>query len=127
LRVGVVCSLESVPAIAIMSILSTEAPMKITEMSVSTDDGDVLVTAEDIANLATITDEELEKWLQISREDLLACWKEGEKLMEDYEPSDRVRPIAEQLNDGSREVIIVKYSEYTDQLMQDNEPTGKGH
>jgi hypothetical protein len=97
--------------------------MKITEMTINTSDGDVMVTAEDYAR---ITDEQLEE-LEITREELVRCWEEGEELMKDHVPGDRVRPIAELNNDGTREVMIVGYSEHTDPLMQGEKPKRSKH
>jgi hypothetical protein len=84
--------------------------MKVTEMTFSTSHGDVLVTAK---QFASISDDDLE-FLEITRDELVRCWKEGEELMKDHMPGDRVRPIAEVNNDGARFVEIVGYSEHTD-------------
>ena len=83
--------------------------MKVTEMTFSTSHGDVLVTAKQFASIS----DDLE-FLEITRDELVRCWKEGEELMKDREPSDHVRPIAEVNNDGARFVEIVGYSEHTD-------------
>jgi hypothetical protein len=80
--------------------------MKMTEMTFSTSHGDMLVTAK---QFATISDDDLE-WFEITRDELVRCWKEGEELMKDHVPSDRVRPIAEFNNDDIRCVVIVGYS-----------------
>jgi len=94
--------------------------MKVAEMTFSTSHGDMLVTAK---QFASISDDDLE-WLEITRDDLVRCWKEGEHLMKDHVPSDRVHPIAEVDNDGTRFVVIVGYVEHTDRLMDVKRPKG---
>jgi hypothetical protein len=84
--------------------------MKVTEMTISTSHGDVLVTAK---QFASISDDDLE-FLEITRDELVRCWNEGEELMKDHVPGDRVHPIAEVDNDGARFVVIVGYAEHTD-------------
>ena len=86
--------------------------MKLTEMTFSTSHGDMLVTAR---QFASISDGDL-KWLEITRDELVRCWNEGEELMKDHVPADRVHPIAEVDNDGTRFVVIVGYVEHTDRL-----------
>ena len=81
--------------------------MKVTEMTFSTSHGDMLVTAK---QFASISDDDL-KWLEITRDELVRRWKEGEELMKGHVPGDRVRPVAEvNNNDGTRSVVIVGYS-----------------
>jgi hypothetical protein len=84
--------------------------MKVTEMTFSTSHGDVLVTAK---QFASISDDDLD-FLEITRDELVRCWKEGEELMKDHVPGDHVRPIAAVNNDGTRFVEVVGYSEHTD-------------
>jgi hypothetical protein len=76
-------------------------------------------------DLAGITDEELAE-CEISRETLHRCFAEGVELMKGYTERDRVRPIAEHTGEGldDWEVVIVKYSERTDPLMQ-GKPKGR--
>ena len=61
--------------------------MKVTEMTFSTSHGDMLVTAK---QFASISDDDI-KWLEITRDELVRCWKEGEELMKGHVPGDRVR------------------------------------
>jgi hypothetical protein len=56
--------------------------MKVTEMTFSTSHGDMLVSAK----FASISDDDL-KWLEITRDELVRCWKEGEELMKDHMPA----------------------------------------
>jgi hypothetical protein len=44
--------------------------------------------------------------------------------MKDHVPSDRVHPIAEVDNDGTRSVVIVGYAEHTNRLMDVKRPKG---
>jgi hypothetical protein len=92
--------------------------MKVTAMTFSTSHGDMLVTAK---QFASISDDDL-KWLEITRDELVRCWKEGEELMKDHVPADRVHPIAEVENDGTRFVVIVGYAEHTARLKNVKKP-----
>jgi hypothetical protein len=71
----------------------------------------VMVTEKDLP----LTDKELAKF-EISREDLDRCFAEGRKLMAErgITESDRVRPVADQHQDGTWEVHLVGYSELSD-------------
>jgi hypothetical protein len=85
-----------------------------TTLTVSTDEGDVEIRE---AELSTITDEDLQR-LHIPREDLHRCFAEGMQMMQGVEPGERIRPVADQQCDGSWAVRLVRYSEFTDPLME---------
>jgi hypothetical protein len=88
-------------------------------LAIGTEDGDVEITE---ADLPTITKAELRKW-GISRRDLMRCFAEGVELMKGVKPGRRCRPVADQLRDGSWEVLIVGYSALNDPLMQGDNQT----
>jgi hypothetical protein len=90
-------------------------------ITVNTEHGDIVILGDEIAK---VTEEQL-KWLGISREDLQRCFREGQEMMKDYKPGNRVRPIAENLIPITRKrqpdnwtVTIVGYSAFTDPLME---------
>jgi hypothetical protein len=82
-------------------------------LSISTDDGDVTITEDE---LPTITGKELE-YLHISRAELHRCFAEAAALMENYTPADCVRLIASKTLDGKWEVRIFRYSPANDPSM----------
>jgi hypothetical protein len=89
-------------------------------------DADVTVFEDE---LASITKADL-KWLGISRADLDRVFAEAKELMRErgIKPADRIRPIADQMLDGSWFVLLVGYSPKTDPLLNDGgkvPPRGK--
>jgi hypothetical protein len=88
------------------------------ELELLGDDGGTLISESDLP----LTDNDLDQF-GISRKDFDRCWAEGRKLMQDYKPSDRVRPCVMQALDWSWVVEIVGYSQLSDPLMQDEKGT----
>jgi hypothetical protein len=83
-------------------------------IEIGTADGGVVIREDE---LASVTDDELE-WMEMTREDLHRCFAEGVELMPSVESGARVRPVADQMRDGTWEVHRVWYSALTDPLMQ---------
>ena len=93
-------------------------------IDVGTKHGDVEIREDE---LHTLPVSELRR-LGISRKDLMSCFADGVELMRGRKASERVRPVAEQLRDGTWGVVIVGYSELTDPLLNDGTaapPKGK--
>jgi hypothetical protein len=82
-------------------------------LEVSTDSGGIEIHEDE---LATITDAELKK-LRMSREVLERCFRLGKELMKGKKPGDRVRPCADEDLQGNWHVVLVRYSELSDPLM----------
>jgi hypothetical protein len=73
--------------------------------------------------LDTLTEAGL-RHIGISRSELQRVFAKAAELMRDVRPGDRVRPCADQTSKGEWLVLKVKYSEFTDPLM--NKPPA-GH
>ena len=84
--------------------------MKKPILEISTDDGPIVIAAEEIP---AIPAEYLKRW-RITRAELRRCFDIGQRLMEGYKATDRVRPCADETLDGTWEVRVVRYSQYTD-------------
>lgn len=92
-------------------------------VAVSTADGDVAVYEDE---LASITNSNSQKWLGISRKELVRVFAEAKRMMADrgIEPDDhhRIYPCADEHLDGRWRVMLAKHSPLTDPLMQGEPP-----